>query len=401
MPSLTQDVSTYKDLVDELEENRPQKPKITMPIELAPLVTECLKSPNTPGSGDGRVETVLDIWDFAGQHLYYSTHPVFLSPGAIYLLVHDLQKNPNDLAEPSFTCRKSMPLRNYSNETNLDNLLSWLVSVHSMRRPETDPNLLETCKSNLHRLPPPVPVVGTHADMVSAQQMYEVESQIASSLKGKTYQEHVVEPFYRVDNTQPSNSPDVRKIQSRVQQLMCSGFTSTADLPVKWLIFEKAVKRLAREKLFMTLQEICLVAKQECLIEDNKQLDAMLNYYHDLGLIVRFSDTVVLDIQWLIDLFKKLITTRRFEVQVSIKVVSRLNVCVDTNIIVSARCEQMRVAGEGGRQCENELFLFKEGTVMNMGKVALLDPSSPNDAFRLSRQMMHHINITFMCLSAH
>ena len=47
----------------------------------------------------------------------------------------------------------------------------------------------------------------------------------------------------------------------------------------------------------MTLKEIGQVAKQECFTEDDKQLDAMLNYYHDLGLIVRFSDTVVLNIQ--------------------------------------------------------------------------------------------------------
>lgn len=332
VPSLTQEVSTYKDLVDGFQENLPRKPKITMPKELAPLVTECLKSPNTPSSPDSAAETVLDIWDFAGQHLYYATHPIFFSHRAIYLLVHNLQKNPNDLAEPSFKCGDDvMPLENFSNETNLDMLLSWLVSVHSIRRPPTDQNFIETCKSNLHCLPPPVLVAGTHADQVSAQQMNEVESQIASSIKGKTYQEHVLGPFYRVDNTQSSNSPAVKEIQTRVQQLMSSGLNSTADLPVKWFNFEKAVKRLASEKFFMALDEIGQVAKQECFIDDDKQLNAMLNYYHDLGLIVRFSDTVVLNIQWLINLFKKLITTCPFQEQVGIKVVSRLNVCIDTS----------------------------------------------------------------------
>ena len=325
MPSLTQEASTSKDSVDGFQEILPQVPKITMPKELAPLVTECLKSPDSPYSGDGATETVLDIWDFAGQHLYYATHPIFFSHRAIYLLVHNLQKNPNDLAEPSFKCGDHiMPLQNFSNETNLDMLLSWLVSVHSIRRPLTDQNFIETCKSNLHCLPPPVLVVGTHADQVSAKQMDEVESQIASSIKGKTYQEHVLGPFYRVDNRQSSNSPDVKEIQTRVQQLMSSGLNSTADLPVKWFNFEKAVKKLAGETFFMTLEEIGQVAKQECFIEDDKQLDAMLNYYHDLGLIVRFNDAVVLDTQWLINLFKKLITTCHFQDQVGIKVVSRL-----------------------------------------------------------------------------
>ena len=303
------------------QENQPQKPKITMPKELVPLVTEFLKSPNTPSSGDGAAETVLDIWDFAGQHLYYATHSIFLSHRAIYLLVHNLQKKPNDLAEPSFNCGdgEERLLQNFSDETNLDMLLSWLVSVHSIRRPPTDQNFIETCKSNLHFLPPPVLLVGTHSDQVSPQQMGEVESRIASSLKGKTYQEHVLGPFYRVDNRQSSNSPAVKEIQARVQELMSSGVNSTVDLPVKWFNFEKVVKKLASEMFFLTLEEIRQVAKQECFIYDDKQLDAMLNYYHDLGLIVRFSDTVVLNIQWLINLFKKLITPCPFQGQVGIK----------------------------------------------------------------------------------
>lgn len=210
MPIRTQEVSACKDLVDGFQESLPQKPKITMPKELAPLVSECLKSPNSPSSTDSVAETVVDIWDFAGQHLYYATHPIFFSHRAIYLLVHNLQKNPNNLAKPSFKCGDHiMPLQNFSNETNLDMLLSWLVSVHSICRPPTDQNFIETIKSNLHFLPPPVLVVGTHSDQVSAQQMNEVESQITSSIKGKTYQEHVLGPFYRVDNTLSSNSPAV------------------------------------------------------------------------------------------------------------------------------------------------------------------------------------------------
>ena len=32
-------------------------------------------------------EVILTLWDFAGQHLYYASHPVFLSPRAVYVLV--------------------------------------------------------------------------------------------------------------------------------------------------------------------------------------------------------------------------------------------------------------------------------------------------------------------------
>ncbi|XP_022807201.1 uncharacterized protein LOC111344257 isoform X1 [Stylophora pistillata] len=39
----------------------------------------------------------------------------------------------------------------------------------------------------------------------------------------------------------------------------------------------------------------------------------MLNFYHDLGMIVKHGSTVVLKAQWLIDLFKRLITIPRYE----------------------------------------------------------------------------------------
>ena len=307
------------DLVDGSQEKPALKPKVDMPDELTPLVIECLK--NSEGSNENSsTETVLDIWDFAGQHLYYATHPLFFCHRAVYLLVHNLEKKPNDLAEPSFKHGdQELPLKNTSNETNLDMLLSWLVSVHSICRPPVEHDVEELCKSKVRCLPPPVLVVGTHADKVSPREIQQVEDEISSSLKRKAYQKHVLSPFYRVDNRQSSKSPEIQEIQKRVQQILSSGLISTADLPVKWFNFEKALKNLtAGGTFFLTREEIYTIAQKECFITDNDQLDTMLNYFNDLGLIVRFTDVVVLDTQWLVNLFKKLISTCPFQKQVCV-----------------------------------------------------------------------------------
>ena len=75
----------------------------------------------------------MDIWDFAGQHLYYASHPIFLSSRALYILVHNLSKPLNAPAEP---CVRqgitNVKLENPNNETNLENFLSWLATVHSV-----------------------------------------------------------------------------------------------------------------------------------------------------------------------------------------------------------------------------------------------------------------------------
>jgi hypothetical protein len=38
-----------------------------------------------------------------------------------------------------------------------------------------------------------------------------------------------------------------------------------------------------------------------------------LDFYHDLGVIVKHGNTVVLQAEWLIDLFRKLITIKPYE----------------------------------------------------------------------------------------
>ena len=63
----------------------------------------------------------------------------------------------------------------------------------------------------------------------------------------------------------------------------------------------------------MNLDKLLTVTRQVCHIDDIEELTAMLNFYHDLGVIVKHGDTVVLQAQWLIDLFKQLLTLRPFD----------------------------------------------------------------------------------------
>ena len=84
-------------------------------------------------------------------------------------------------------------------------------------------------------------------------------------------------------------------------------------LPLRWFHFEKVVEALVEEgKTWMKLDELSTVIKRVCHIEDEKELRTMLNFYHDLGVIVKHGQTVVLQAQWLINLFKQLITVPPF-----------------------------------------------------------------------------------------
>ena len=49
----------------------------------------------------------MTFWDFAGQSTYYSTHQVFISPNAVYLIVFDLSKGFDEPCHDNIGFRKS------------------------------------------------------------------------------------------------------------------------------------------------------------------------------------------------------------------------------------------------------------------------------------------------------
>ena len=90
----------------------------------------------------------------------------------------------------------------------------------------------------------------------------------------------------------------------------------------RWFNFEKVIETLVAENIYhMQLEQLQTYAKEVCFIEDEEEFNTMLNFYHNLGKIVKHRNTVVLKAQWLIDLFRQLITIPPFD-----KVVRRINV---------------------------------------------------------------------------
>ena len=161
-------------------------------------------------------DITLDLWDFAGQHLYYASYPVFLSTRAVYILVYDLSKGLQETAQPCF--RQGIwevHLTNPNKETNMEHLLSWLVSISNMHilQPEVNEG------KNLPYVRPPVFIVGTHADKPH-QDVNDIELQIQGEIVGKDFDCHVIRPFFSVDNTQGSSDEGVIALQKRLIEVL-------------------------------------------------------------------------------------------------------------------------------------------------------------------------------------
>ena len=181
-------------------------------------------------------EVILTLWDFAGQHLYYASHSVFLSARAVYILVYNLSKTLNAEAEP---CVRQgihdIVLDNPNSETNLDNLMSWLVSVHSIRRPTADEagRDIDSQGVNLRYLRPPVFIVGTNADQ-PCEDVKKIEKCIKKSISGKTYEKHVVRPFFAVDNTKSQKDDGVQALQKRIMEVLKEEPYMGEEVPLRY-----------------------------------------------------------------------------------------------------------------------------------------------------------------------
>jgi hypothetical protein len=98
------------------------------------------------------------------------------------------------------------------------------------------------------------------------------------------------------------------------------------DIPIRWLKFERELLYLVENKQirFISLEKAKTIATQ-CQVDlGSDEFDTLLNYLHDLKIIIYFEhedtkmkiheDTkmVIIDTQWLLEMFVKVITVKHF-----------------------------------------------------------------------------------------
>lgn len=273
---------------------------------------------------DEEVEIYSTLWDFGGQSVYYVTHPLFLTSRAIYLLVCDLSQNPNDEATPLLKQGMFTKLEDsFGSRTNLDYLHSWLSSVASLGSSNDDKVQSGHPSEKLPKKLPPVILVCTHADQpYGGRDSATVASEIFGFLQGKSYSGHLLDSVFAVDNTKSGTfpeCPEVLRLRKEILAVAKELPQMNEQIPLKWLGFEKELQVKIKEGCkWISFNEARQIAVELCHISDEGEFVTLMKLLHDQRIIIHFDDTpnlnkmVILDIQWLIDVFKKVITIKPY-----------------------------------------------------------------------------------------
>ena len=287
------------------------------------IQTEIIKRLENGSKVEDEEDVHSILWDFAGQSVYYTTHPLFLTPRAVYLLVNDLSQNPSEKAKP--VVKQGMHrklLDSFGLKTNFDYLDFWMASVASLAsQEEIDQESVES--EVLPEKLPAVFLVCTHADTPYESQSdpTKLARELFGSLRTKPYKIHLHDLFV-VDNTMSghgSECPEVVRLRQEVLAVSKALPQMEEAIPIKWLKYEKELQVMKEGgKKWLDRDAAKTVASKACNIINDQEFQTLLNFLHDKRILIHFNDTpeldklVVLDPQWLIDVFKMVITVRPY-----------------------------------------------------------------------------------------
>eukprot|EP00118_Oscarella_pearsei_P005185 m.23530 g.23530 ORF g.23530 m.23530 type:complete len:1326 (+) comp28494_c0_seq2:82-4059(+) len=287
----------------------------TLPPEIARKLEMYIRGLEQKKGKDHHI--TVSLGDFGGQKIFYSSHQLFLSSKAIYLLVYRLDQDQKEPAFESFrygTAPEEVIESNQSTERRIEYLQFWGNSIRSLSKEsaEDEDDMPFAC--------PPVILVGTRTDQLPEEgRQEEVKRRMEDVYNGLSDEpsKHLTRFRFAVDNTRSGSEscdPEIRRLKQHIEEVARHLPHVGLRIPLTWLKFEEYVRQMVLSgRLYITLEEARKVAVDHCNVKPDGFL-TMMALLHDQGIIVNFTeiesllDLVILKPQWLADVVKQIIT---------------------------------------------------------------------------------------------
>ncbi|CAH2275810.1 leucine-rich repeat serine threonine- kinase 2 isoform X1 [Pelobates cultripes] len=220
----------------------------------------------------GRREIVLNVWDFSGQEEFYSTHPHFMTPRALYIVVYDLSKG----------------------ESEIDAIKPWLFNIKA--RASSSPVIL----------------VGTHLDDSDIKRQKTCFSKISKELCNQ-HELPIIKEYHFVNATEESDSLNKLK-KSIINE--CLNFKMRDQpvlgqlIPDSYLELEKQIlaerRNVPVEFPVIYHKRMLEIVEESQLHLDEHELPHAVHFLNESGVLLHFEDPALqlrdlyfVDPQWL------------------------------------------------------------------------------------------------------
>lgn len=263
------------------------------------------------------------LWDFGGQFVYYTTSTLFITENAMYFLVYNLSRNPDDKAIPLSKQELFRVVQDtFGDKTNMAYLDFWMSMVSCFASQDEGGQDTHESQKLPETLPPDF-FVCTHADdPYNGGNPKQLAREIYGNLHEKKSCSHLVD-FFVVDNTKSGTEdecPDIPRLKTAVLEVAKGLPHLKQNFPKKWFKYEKALKVMREQGYnWISIHLARKVAVELCSIMDEHEFETLMTLLHDKRILVHFTDTpelnemVILNLQWMIDVFKKVITIAPLE----------------------------------------------------------------------------------------
>jgi len=259
----------------------------------------------------------VNIWDYAGQHVFQHTHGLFVSEEVVCLIVFDASKLLNEVPERRYEGDES-PAR-----SGLETITYWmdLISCRVSKKSTSDKDLSEFLPTFI--------LIGTKIDLLNPD--IDKAAEIATlkfvpilreNLAGKPFAKHIAGS--KNGQLFTPGSPSIfflsncirnRQVVAELQRVILRAAPQKVR-PTRLVRMERKLMLLSRnEKLSVVdLEQVKGVASSCGLPTNHKEVLEVLKFFHHKGTLLYFhqvaalSNVIILSPQWLAKLLTYILT---------------------------------------------------------------------------------------------
>ena len=239
-------------------------------------------------------DNFVSVWKFGGQTQFFPTHHLFLDAEPINLIVMDISKPLKQTLNQRFA--NGFPI------THGQFLHYWLNSLHQ--------------KALEQGTKPSIAIILTHRDIIPIEDEKYIErymNALLESLDEEPYSGCISKRnIHVVDN----KHGDLGEVKHQIFQMVKAQKSWGKKIPIKWLNLETDIlEKRQNGTYYIPLSAV----KHSALKYDmtGEDVELFLEFHNTIGDFIHYNDpalrdVVITDPQWLIDVFKTLITPTEF-----------------------------------------------------------------------------------------